>query len=485
MTQTLKISPLTRVEGHLDIELDITKPGTQFQVVRARSSGTMFRGFENILKGRDPRDAAQVTQRICGVCPQDHAMASVLALEDAFNFTAPDNGRILRNLVLGANFLQSHILHFYHLSAPDYIDTTGLLDMSPWKPRIVTADMATGATAAALVGHYVQALAIRRKAHQLATLLGGKAPHATTMVPGGNTQNATAANIPAAKALLAEISTFINTVYLPDVLAVAKLFPQYGSIGRGPGNLLAYGVFDLGGTSSDDDQVSTGAKLFKRGRYTNGAYASVDVTQIKEYVKYSYYQAADTGKNPAAGLTDTQLGKAGAYSWVKAPRYADRVHEVGPLARMWINGDYRKGISALDRIAARAYEAQKIAAAMTTWIGQLSTSRSAYTYKAIPATGTGIGLTEAARGALGHWMQVTGKKIARYQVITPTAWNASPMDDRGQGGAIEQALTGLRIADPAKPVEVLRVVHSFDPCLACAVHMVEADRPSKEFRIQI
>ncbi|MFB3893413.1 MAG: nickel-dependent hydrogenase large subunit [Phycisphaerae bacterium] len=477
MSQTLSLSPLTRVEGHLDIQLTLDKPDSMFTVTKAQSSGTMFRGFENILMGRDPRDATHYTQRICGVCPVSHAMAATLTLEQAFAVVPPDNGRILRNLILGANFLQSHVLHFYHLAAPDYIDTTGILDMPPWKPRFVTPDMVAGGTAKTLVGHYVQALAIRRKAHQMGAIFAGRMPGIMSMVPGGCTSEVTTQKVTDFKALLTEIQTFINNVYLPDVLAVAAAFPQYSTIGKGCGNLLAYGVFDLNAQGT--------SKLLARGRYTEGNYAAVDLNQIKEYVKYSYYTTASGNRNPSVGITQPSVDKAGAYSWVKAPRYAGKVHEVGPLARMWVNGDYRKGISVIDRVAARAYEAKKVADAMAGWLTQLRAGASDYTYKAEPASASGIGLTEAPRGALGHWMQVASKKISRYQIITPTAWNASPEDDNDQAGAIEQALTGLRIADIAQPIEALRVVHSFDPCLSCSVHFAEPKRNGKKFVVHL
>jgi hydrogenase large subunit len=166
--------------------------------------------------------------------------------------------------------------------------------------------------------------------------------------------------------------------------------------------------------------------------------------------------------------------KPEAYSWIKAPRYLDAVHEVGPLARMWVNGDYRRGISAMDRIIARAIEAKKVAEALATWVDSLRPGSPVYTHKRTPLSATGVGLTEAPRGALGHWVAIAGGKISRYQIVTPTAWNASPRDDVSQAGAIEQALIGTPVADPQNPIEVLRVVHSFDPCLACSVHGVRA-----------
>jgi hydrogenase large subunit len=477
MPTTIKIDPVTRIEGHLDIEVSVDDVGGVQQVVDAWSSGTMFRGFEIMLKDRDPRDAPHYTQRICGVCPISHGMASVLNLESAFGVLPPDNGRILRNLVLGANFIMSHILHFYHLAALDYINTEGILELSPWIPRYVTPDMVTGEVAAALVGHYVEALAMRRKAHQMGAIFGAKLPCSPTFVPGGCTEVVTADKISDFTTLLDELRSFIDDAYVPDVLAVAGAFPAYYDIGVGCGNLLAYGVFDLDATGA--------TKLMARGRYTNGVDEDVDPAQITEYVRYSWYTAESGGHNPSAGVTEPDLDKPGAYSWLKSPRYDDIVHEAGPLARMWVNGDYRDGISVIDRTAARALECKKVADAMVGWLGELEIGDAAYTYSSVPESGTGIGLTEAPRGALGHWIEISDSKISRYQVVTPTNWNASPRDDYGQKGPIEQALINTPVADTDQPIEVLRVVHSFDPCLACSVHLLTPEGQSlAKFRVR-
>ncbi|MFB3890755.1 MAG: nickel-dependent hydrogenase large subunit [Phycisphaerae bacterium] len=470
MSQTYRIGPVTRIEGHLEIEVTVDKPDSQYTVTAAKSAGMMYRGFENILHGRNPRDATHLTQRICGVCPISHGMASSLAMEAAFGVTAPNNGRIIRNLVLGANFLQSHILHFYHLMALDFVNTTGLLDLSPWTPRIVSPDMIKGSVATRLVNHYVQALAIRRMAHQMGAIFGGRMPCSPIFVPGGSTEIVDAAKVAAFSQLLTTIRRFINLVYIPDMQTLARAFPQYYTIGQGCGNLLAYGVFDLNSAGT--------AKLLARGRYTDGAIGTVDPAQIKEYVGNSWYTAASGNLNPSAGVTQPQSGKAAGYSWLKAPRYLDKVHEVGPLARMWVNGDYRRGISVMDRIVARAYEAKKIGTAMAQWLTQLVVGASSYNYKDIPSStaSVAVGLTEAPRGALGHWLSISNRVVGRYQIVTPTNWNASPADDAGLNGAIEQALIGARVSDMTAPIELLRIVHSFDPCLSCAVHMITPDR---------
>jgi hydrogenase large subunit len=464
---TITIDPVTRIEGHLSIEVTVDLVGGEDQVIDARSSGTMFRGFEIILMGRDPRDAAQYTQRICGVCPVSHATAASLNLDAAFGVAAPDNGRILRNLILGANYIQSHVLHFYHLSAVDFIDTTGLLDMSPWTPRYVTPDMIGGATAATLIGHYVAALEARRKAHQMGAVFGGKLPCTGSYVVGGITETVTPEKIAEFRALLTDLRGFIDNTYVPDAMAIAAAFPDYYALGGGPGNLLAYGAFEL--------DASGTTKLFDGGRYTEGIPGTFDPADITEYLKYGWYVDAAGGQNPAVGETNPDPDKAGAYSWVKAPRYVAKPHETGPLARMWINGLYTNGISMMDRIVARALETQMLADTMDGWLDELVSGDPTYTPSSIPQTATSMGLTEAPRGGLGHWMDIEDSVISRYQVITPTAWNCSPRDDLEQLGPIEQALIGTPVADIDQPIEVLRITHSVDPCLACAVHMVRPD----------
>lgn len=463
MAKTFTIDPLTRIEGHLKIEVTVDAVNNIQQVIDAKCWGTMFRGFEQILINHDPMDAPYLTQRICGVCPVSHGLASSMALENAAKVVPSNNGRILRNLVLGANFIQSHILHFYHLALLDYLNTQGLLEMSPWAPRFATADMITGTQAQALVGHYVKALEFRRKAHQMGAIFGGKLPCPPSLLPGGCTEKVDAAKITAFRALLTELRSFIDNVFMPDLQVLSSAFPQYYKIGKGYGKLLAYGVFNLNSAGT--------SMLFKRGFYDGAAIQPLNLASITEDVKYAWYSSA-THLNPASGQTLQSANKAGAYSWIKAPRYLNQPYELGPLARMWMTGYYKRGISTMDRLAARVWETKTLADAMNGWLNQLVVGQSSYTFPTMPAASTGIGLTEAPRGALGHWVAISSGKVQRYQIITPTAWNASPKDDKGLRGPIERALIGTPVGNTDIPIEILRVVHSFDPCLACAVHVL-------------
>jgi hydrogenase large subunit len=467
MATIVTLDPVTRLEGHLKVDVAI-EGGV---VVEARASGTLFRGFENILANRNPWDAPHITQRICGVCPIPHGQAAVLALDNAANKAIPTNGRVLRNLVLAANFVQSHILHFYHLAALDFLDGPA---MGPWQPGWAVDRRFDQATTNALVGHYVAALAMTRKAHEMGAIFGGRMPLAPAYVPGGFTSSVQASQIDLFRSYCNELLAFIQDVYLPDVHALGTVYSDYFNVGVGYGNLLAYGVFELNPTGS--------SKLLRSGRVAAGAKAvqTVSTTAITEKVTYSWYSDSTNNLNPDNGSTVPVQPKGQAYSWLKAPRYSGQPYETGALARMWVNGDYQRGISVMDRHLARAYEALKIAKAIPGWLSQLVAGQSAYSTYITPKQASGIGLTEAPRGALGHWVRINEGKIARYQIITPTCWNASPADDLGRRGPLEQALLGTPVQDSEQPIEVLRVIHSFDPCLSCAVHVM---RPKSGARI--
>ena len=504
MSITVNIDPITRIEGHLAIRTEIEEN----RVVNAFSSGEMFRGFELILKGRDPLDAQQITQRICGVCPVSHGTASILAQDMAYGVSPPENGRLLRNLVLGANFIQSHILHFYHLAALDFVDIAAITKYKGTDPSLqelkswVESQLASKCTFPAApflprysgkyiadtelnimaIKHYLEGLDMRALAHKLGAVFGAKLPHAATLVPGGITEKVTAGKIAAFKSIIGKLQTFIDRSYIPDVAEVAKAFPEYFNIGRGCGNFLAYGVF----SESPDNSK----KLLPPGVVIGGNLLAFDEARITEDVKHSHYSSA-SGLHPFQGQTKPDPEKHGSYSWLKAPRYDGNVVEVGPLARIlvaYLKGDnpavknlvdgllsklgrqVKDLYSVLGRHAARAIECKVVADRCAEWVDELVPGKPTFKDFDIPRTAQGIGLTEAPRGALGHWMKLDDHKIASYQCVVPTTWNCSPRDANGNPGAVEQALEGTPIADTENPIEAPRVVRSFDPCIACAVH---------------
>jgi Ni,Fe-hydrogenase I large subunit len=515
------IDPITRIEGHLSIEIDVQNG----KVVDAKSIGDMFRGFERIFIGRNPLDANQLVQRICGVCPISHGIASSKCLEGAFGMKPNDNGRILRNLMLAANYMHSHLIHFYHLAALDYVDITALLkytggdsklnNLKSWveneiKVKKGRADALTAGapflpryegnfyikdvdTNIDAIAGYVKALEIRMKAHKMVAAIGGRAPHAIGLVPGGVTQVPTRAMIREYKKHIKDIENFINDVYMNHVIAVAKTFKDYFKIGSFT-NFLSYGLFDL-------DNMDK--KFFmQRGVAYGTKIEAFDANKIKEQVQYSRYSSG-SNLHPLDGQTVPNPQKGGAYTWLKAPRYDAKPMEVGPLARVVIsylsgnaavksevdgllkvfNADISAVFSVLGRHAARAIEAKLIVAEMHNWIDQLDVNGKPRATFDIPDTGEGMGLVEASRGALGHWIRVKDKKIANYQAVVPTTWFCGPRGDDGKRGPVEEALINTPISDVNNPIEAARVVRSFDPCIACAVHVVEGDREIGTFKV--
>lgn len=505
MATKIVIDPVSRIEGHLKIEA-VVEGGV---VKEARSSGMMYRGLENILIGRDPRDSARIMQRICGVCPTSHGMAAAFALDELYgvNGSITDNGRILRNLIQGANYVQSHILHFYQLAALDYVDVTAVADYSgsdptlnkvkdfigrgylgPFVPRYEGDYRLTKEENRAAVAHYVEALNMRRLAHEAVAVFGGKMPHNMSIVAGGATGFPSVDKIASYLWKMEQLSDFIENVYLPDVLMVAGRYSDYFGVGTGCRNYLSFGAFDQ---DSDPD-------LTKRKRWipqgivrADLKMARVDPTKITEEVENSWYEGG-APLHPYEGNTVPDRDKAGAYSWCKSPRYAGEVLEVGPLARMlaaYVSGDTEvqtmvNGVlghfnaspaalsSVLGRHAARAVECKLVADKLRQWVLQLKPGEPTFTDFPLEVTSRGMGLHEAPRGALGHWIVAEKGKTTNYQAVVPTTWNAGPRDAKGQPGPIEQALTGTRVRDQRNPFELVRIVRSYDPCLSCAVHVV-------------
>ena len=504
MSETVTLNPVTRIEGHLAVKTEVTDQ----RVTAAFVSGEMFRGFELILAGRDPLDAQHIAQRICGVCSVEHGIASVFAQEMAYGLAPPANGRIVRNLLQAANYLMSHISHFYLLSSLDFVDVAAIADYNgadpslvelkawvkselsqrtvnpcaPFLPRYAVKYLADATANYGALTHYLEALEMRAMCHKMGAIFAGRLPHAATLVPGGVTEQVTALKIAEFKARLHQVRTFIETAYWPDVLAVAKAFPDYFKVGRGCGNFLSYGVFP---------ETADGREQFlPSGVILGGTLSALSPQAITEEVRFSRFSSA-SGRKPQEGQTIPEPQKAGAYSWLKAPRYQGCVMEVGPLARMLVayQDGHQTGVKAsvdglllslgrtlpeiasvMGRHVARAVECKLVADHCQEWLEQLTPDGPTFTDFTVPATGTGYGLTEAARGALGHWLEIRDHRVERYQCVVPTTWNCSPRDDQGNPGALEQALVGTPMADTKNPIEVARVIRSFDPCLACAVH---------------
>jgi Ni,Fe-hydrogenase I large subunit len=509
--KTISLNPVSRIEGHLAVHTDtepVTLNGTtSHRVISARCVGEMFRGLEKILEGRDPLDAQVIMQRVCGVCPIAHGMGSVKAQEKAYGIVPTPNGRLLQNLIAGANYLHSHILHFYQLAALDFVDVKALLKYhgnsptlnrlkawvedgltrkdafpgAPFLPRYEVKYIDDLDTNLTLLAHYTEALEIRKIGDEMGAIFGAKLPHATALIPGGCTQKPTIDHIMSYGSRLKRVAAFIRDVYWPDVLSVGKAFSSYFDIGQGSGNFLAFGAFELD---------ETGRKWIRPGALLNGKWETLDQMAITEDATSSKF-AQSRALHPSLGETEAQPAKPGAYTWIKSPRYRGQAVEVGPLARWmvnyhdsgqpWVkqevdtilgtlNQPLTKMVSVMGRHVVRAMEARALATQMAEWLAQIEIDGAPYQPFQIPKSGSGYGLTEAPRGALGHWLTIENHRIQRYQCIVPTTWNCSPRDASGLPGPVEQALVGLMVEDPAQPIEVGRVVRSFDPCIACAVH---------------
>ncbi len=466
------IDPVNRIEGHLKVEVEVSGG----KVVDARCATGLFRGFEIILKGRDPRDASQITQRICGVCPTSHGTASVLCLDNAFGVKPTTNGRIVRNLILVGDHIWDHILHFYHLVALDYVKGP---DVPPFVPRYDGKGIYKLPKELNDFGvkGYLKALDMRRIGHEMMAIFGVRGPHAHGLVVGGATVVPTTDAIVGYLWRLKEIEKFYDEIYLPTVYAVAKYYPEAFKFGVGCKNFLSYGVYPL------DDNYSE--YLLKPGVYIDGEDRPFNPDQITEHVRYSWYNDSISGLNPKEGKTPVpNLNKPSAYSFTKAPRYDGKPCEVGPLARMWVanpvlsrhaseflgkKGEVRmrdfgeRAFSVLGRLVARAEEGWLEVQAAKKWIMELKPGAPVYKKAEVPERAEGFACTEAPRGSVGHWIRIENKKIANYQVIAPTTWNVSPRDDVGTPGSIEQALIGTPVPDPKNPVNVVRVIRSFDP----------------------
>ncbi len=554
------IDPITRIEGHLRIEVDV-KDG---KVVDAYSSGTMVRGFELILKGRDPRDAWAFTERACGVCTTVHALASVRTVEDALKITVPPNAELVRNLMFCAQYMQDHVVHFYHLHALDWVDVVSALKADPKKTselaqsisnwpksspkyfadlqkrltafvnsgqRGIFANGYWGHSAYKLpaeanlmaVAHYLEALEWQKEIVKVHTIFGGKNPHPNYLVGGA----ACSVNIEEANALNAERLAYVGTlfdqarefieqVYIPDLLAVASFYKDWGGIGGGLTNYLAYGDLPTNGYADVAKFKLPRGIILGRDLSKVHEVDGHDVEQIKEFITHSWYdyEAGDkVGLHPWSGETKLKysgpkppydhLDVSKKYSWLKTPRWKGQPMEVGPLSRMLVayasgNKEVQETVglvlkklnvpvaalfSTLGRTAARGIETLLISGWSKDFYSQLLSNikngdtrmfnNEKWDPETWPAEAKGVGMTEAPRGALAHWIVIKDKKIDNYQLVVPSTWNASPRDDKGQMSAYESSLIGTPIKDPEKPLEILRTIHSFDPCIACAVHLYD------------
>jgi len=462
------INPVTRANnrGHVEVTIEGGK------VVDCRSGALFFRGFEIMLSGRDPRDAPYFTERICGICSVAHATAAAFALEDLVGVRPPRNGNVLRNIIFGADTLQNHLRQFYLLGLPDYVSGP---DTAPFAPRYRRGYRLPPEVNRRMFEHYYEAANIARLAHEILAVLGGKAPFQHAILAGGATVPPDGAVLLDLRAKLSIITRFIKGKMIPDAQTIAEAYPEYYELGKRPLRFLVYGSFPV-----DPERKHF---YFPGGAVEENGMQDIEPAFITEHLRYAYYEAEAHSRTSAVNGAKPQPGKPGAYSWIKAPRYRGKAFEGGPLARLWVGGKYRRGVSAMDRLMARVLETEILCGLMRQWLEELEPDEPIFNAFDLPNTGEGLGLTDSMRGPLLHYISLKGGRISRYHIITPSAWNFSPRDDEEQPGPVEEALTGTPIADHREPVEVGRIIRSFDPCYACATHIIVGGKRIREFII--
>jgi hydrogenase large subunit len=553
------VDPVTRIEGHLRIEA-VVENGV---ITDAYSAGTMVRGLEKILIGRDPRDAWAITERVCGVCTTVHALASVRSVEDALGISVPPTAELIRNIMMATQYVQDHVIHFYHLHALDWVDIVNALKADPKKaaelavsfsrwdkntPAYFSAvqDKIKAFAASGLgifangywghpayklppevnliaVAHYLDALEWQKEIVKIHAIFGGKNPHPNYLVGGVpcsiDVDEVGAINgerLNLVSRLISQADEFVNEVYIPDLLAVASFYKDWAKYGGGLKNYLAYGEYPTRGYSNPDSfKFARGAVL---GRDLSRVYPvnPRDNEEIKEYIAHSWftYEAGnDKGLHPWAG--ETQIAYSGPkppfttleghekYSFLKTPRWKENAMEVGPLSRLLVSyaagrADVKETVNAtlgklgvpvdalfstLGRTAARGIDCALSMIWLKEFYNELIArvkTRETSTFngemwepKSWPSEAEGVGLVDAPRGALAHWIKIKNGAIENYQLVVPTTWNGSPRDARSVRSAFEESLIGTPVANLEQPVELIRTIHSFDPCLACAVHLYD------------
>lgn len=563
MSERIVVDPITRIEGHLRIEAQMN--GNSIE--QAYSSGTMVRGIELIMQGRDPRDAWAYAQRICGVCTLVHGIASVRSVEDALNYKIPPNAQLIRNLMIAAQYVHDHVMHFYHLHALDWVDVVSALSADPKKTSELAqtisphwpksspgyfADMRKklkgfveggqlGIFAKAYwghpayklppeanlmaVSHYLEALTWQRNVAKLHTIFGGKNPHPNFLVGGVpcaiDLDSDSAINmkrLSQVQDIINEMKTFVEQVYVPDTLAIASFYKDWAAQGEGVGNFMCYGDLPSNGMDDPSSFLIPSGVILDRDLSTIHPVDVNNADEIQEFVSHSWYDYSsgkESGLHPYDGETNLnytgpkppykQLNVDESYSWLKSPRWKGKPMEVGPLARvlmLYATGhEQTKELvdmslnylqvpvdalySTLGRTAARTLETQIMADGMQGWMDSLVANIKSGDTKTFnenlwepsswPSEARGVGYMEAPRGALAHWIVIKDGIIDNYQAVVPSTWNAGPRDPEGQAGPYEAALAGHQLHDPKQPIEILRTIHSFDPCIACAVHLTDPD----------
>lgn len=469
MKKTITIDPITRISGFLETKVEVTES----TITKAETSGLLFRGFEKMLKTRQPLDAIYFTERICGICSTAHAMASTLALEDALKVEVSQNDLYVRDLMHGFEFMQNHLRQFYNLTLPSYVK---MPKISPLYTDQYSDYRLPKALNESLSDHALKSIEFSRLAHEGLAVLGGKAPHSHGIFVGGVTVNINSYNLIKVKSIIAKLKEFINNIMLEDMNTIAKYYSDYFKMGGSYNNFMSYGLFD----HYLDSEIS----YVKPSVSIDGKKQEFDKSKITENILHSWYVSDKENEKPEnESRDDIDLNKKDAYSFIKAPNYGGYSMEVGPLARLILSGEYKGGSSCMDRNAARVLETKKIIGIMEKLADRIRPSGSNQKIYTIPDTAFGAGLTDTTRGALGHWIKIENKLIKYYNIITPTVWNMSPKGENGNPGVGEKALIGTKLKNIKEPIEVGRIMRSFDPCVSCATHVISDKHKPIEVKV--
>lgn len=451
--QRIMFSPVTRLSGLLSVDVIVE----QGRVIEANAGGTMFRGFEWIMRDRQVNDAVYMTQRICGICSLAHGAVASYLLDELYNNDLQENAQYLRNIMYAADFLQNHIRHFYLFSLPDFVI---MPNHPPFHGQNLIDARLDPKDNLRLVNHYFEAVKAAQKSHEILAMFGGKAPHQHSFVHGGVAVALTADKINRALALIKDIKKFVESHMVPDTELIARVYSDYFRIGITPEHLLSFGLFRFG--------VKNETFLWKSGVLADGRFSLPRLDLIKEDVNRSWFDES----NKLEIKPDPH--KTGAYTWVKSVQYEGRHYQVGPLARMIINGFYSGGVSTMDRIYARTLETLLITELVQEWLKKLEPGPPPISQKETPVKNEVTAAVDAMRGTLLHTAHIEGERVTNYNIITPTVWNFSPKDKNGGRGPVESALVGTEIPRPDMLFTILgRTVRSFDPCISCATHVLD------------
>ncbi len=461
MGKIITIDPITRISGFLEIQAEVENN----VIVNVKSAGLLYRGFERMLKGRLPMDAIYFTQRICGICSSAHAVASALALENAMNLNISLNDSYIRDMIHGMEFIQNHIRHFYQFSIPSFARIKSLkqVDNQDYRDFRLPEEINSR-----IEEHYIQSIEFSRLAHEALAIFGGKAPHNHGIFLGGVTATVDPYRLEKLKTIIGRILSFVSNVMVEDMGIISGYYADYFKKGISYPNFMSYGIFN----NYEDKEIT----FVKAGLMVDGAIEALEAQNITKHIKYAWYK-----REQDTDIAD--ISKKDAYSFIVAPRYNGMPMEVGPLARFIISGNYSGGHSCMDRYIARVLETDLMLRLMRKIADRIEILPNDQKPFVIPQEAYGAGLVDTARGALGHWVQIKNQVHEHYDIITPSMWNLSPRDSSGGLGVLEMALLGTEINNTKEPVEIGRIVRSFDPCVSCATHVLGGNARGKTVEI--